>query len=51
MFEKYFDKIDITLTQWMAKYGLVTLRVGLGIIFFWFGALMSESLSSDNKPA
>lgn len=39
MFEKYFDKIDITLTQWMAKYGLVTLRVGLGIIFFWFGAL------------
>lgn len=39
MFEKYFDKIDVTLTQWMAKYGLATLRIGLGIIFFWFGAL------------
>ncbi len=39
MFEKYFDKVDIYLTQWMAKYGLVTLRVGLGLIFLWFGAL------------
>lgn len=39
MLEKYFDKADIQITQWMAKYGLVTLRIGLGIIFFWFGAL------------
>ncbi|MEP1152631.1 MAG: DoxX family protein [Balneola sp.] len=39
MLEKYFDKVDIQITQWMAKYGLVTLRIGLGIIFFWFGAL------------
>lgn len=39
MFEKYFDKADIKITQWMGKYGLVSLRVGLGIIFLWFGAL------------
>lgn len=39
MFDKYFDKTDIQITQWMAKYGLVTLRIGLGIIFLWFGAL------------
>ena len=39
MLEKYFDKADIQITQWMAKYGLITLRIGLGIIFFWFGAL------------
>lgn len=39
MLEKYFDKADIQITEWMAKYGLVTLRVGLGIIFLWFGAL------------
>lgn len=39
MFEKYFDKADIQITEWMAKYGLASLRVGLGIIFFWFGAL------------
>ena len=39
MLKKYFDKVDIQITQWMAKYGPVTLRIGLGIIFFWFGAL------------
>ena len=38
MFEKYFDKADILITEWMAKYGLSSLRIGLGIIFFWFGA-------------
>lgn len=33
------DQIDIWLTRWMARYGVSLLRVGLGIIFFWFGAL------------
>lgn len=39
MLKKYFDKADILITEWMAKYGLSSLRIGLGIIFFWFGAL------------
>lgn len=39
MIHEYFDKIDDRITQWMARYGLVTLRIGLGIIFFWFGML------------
>jgi uncharacterized membrane protein YphA (DoxX/SURF4 family) len=39
MFERYFNKADIQITRWMAEYGLLTLRVGLGIIFLWFGAL------------
>ncbi len=34
-----FDKIDRTITHWMAKYGLLILRIGLGVVFFWFGAL------------
>ena len=34
-----FDKIDEAITGWMARYGLVIMRVGLGIIFLWFGAL------------
>lgn len=34
-----FDAIDRTITHWMARYGLLILRVGLGVIFFWFGAL------------
>lgn len=35
----YFDEIDRTITRWMARYGLLILRLGLGIVFFWFGAL------------
>lgn len=34
-----FDKADRTITHWMARYGMVIMRVGLGIIFLWFGAL------------
>ena len=28
------DPVDARLTQWMARYGVVTLRVTLGIVFF-----------------
>ncbi len=34
-----FDKLDRAITYWMARYGMVIMRVGLGIIFLWFGAL------------
>lgn len=34
-----FDRIDRQITGWMARYGLLFIRIGLGIIFFWFGAL------------
>lgn len=34
-----FNRIDRTLTAWMAKYGLSFLRISIGIIFFWFGIL------------
>ena len=35
----YFDQIDQVITRWMAQYGLIIMRIGLGIVFFWFGAL------------
>ncbi len=35
----WFERIDPAITRWMARYGLLILRVGLGIVFFWFGAL------------
>jgi uncharacterized membrane protein YkgB len=38
-FAAQFDQLDQRITQWMARYGLVMMRVALGIIFFWFGAL------------
>lgn len=36
---EHLDKIDRKITDWMAKYGLLILRIGLGIVFFWFGML------------
>jgi uncharacterized membrane protein YphA (DoxX/SURF4 family) len=37
--EKFFSGLDKKLTDWMANYGLLILRVGLGIVFLWFGLL------------
>lgn len=37
--EKFFDKLDVKITAWMANYGMIILRIGLGIVFFWFGVL------------
>ncbi len=34
-----FDRLDRRVTQLMARYGIVLLRIGLGIVFFWFGVL------------
>lgn len=35
----FFDQLDQAITAWMATYGLIIMRIGLGIVFFWFGAL------------
>jgi uncharacterized membrane protein YkgB len=34
-----FDAVDTRITRWMARAGIPILRVALGIIFVWFGAL------------
>ena len=36
---KYFDGLDSAIARWMAQHGMWVLRVGLGIVFFWFGML------------
>jgi uncharacterized membrane protein YkgB len=38
-FAKEIDRADQRITLWMARYGLTMMRVALGVIFFWFGAL------------
>lgn len=38
-FYRSFDSVDARITDWMAKYGILLLRVSLGVIFFWFGFL------------
>lgn len=36
---KYFDRLDQGISRWMGRSGITVLRVGLGIIFLWFGLL------------
>jgi uncharacterized membrane protein YkgB len=36
---RWFDRLDRRITEWMAEHGLTLLRLALGIVFFWFGAL------------
>lgn len=45
---KSFSRADILITQWMAQYGLVFLRVSLGLVFLWFGIL---KFFPDMSPA
>lgn len=34
-----FDRLDARITELMARYGIVLMRIGLGVVFFWFGVL------------
>jgi uncharacterized membrane protein YkgB len=43
-----FDTWDRIITRWMAEKGLIILRIALGLVFFWFGAL---KLVHDGSPA
>lgn len=43
-----FEQVDTAITRWMARYGIVLLRVSLGIVFFWFGVL---KFIPDASPA
>ena len=38
-FSMKFDRLDRNITGWTAQYGIDIMRLGLGLIFFWFGAL------------
>ncbi|CAN5858355.1 DoxX family protein [soil metagenome] len=33
------DRIDLAITRWMGAHGIAILRVALGVVFIWFGAL------------
>ena len=33
------DRYDARITGWMAAHGITLLRVAIGLVFFWFGAL------------
>ncbi len=33
------DHLDANLTRWMAHHSIALLRIGLGIVYLWFGVL------------
>ena len=45
---RQFDRADRRITGWMANHGVLLLRIALGVVFFWFGAL---KLIPDASPA
>jgi uncharacterized membrane protein YphA (DoxX/SURF4 family) len=36
---QWLQRLDRDVTRWMARHGITILRISLGIIFTWFGAL------------
>lgn len=36
---QWIDYIDLNIVRWLARYSLTFLRVGMGLVFLWFGAL------------
>lgn len=35
----WYDRLDRRITGWMARNGVTLLRISLGIVYTWFGAL------------
>ncbi len=52
-----FDRVDTIIVKWMARHGLTLLRISVGVVFLWFGALKlipeaspAESLIQQSLP-
>ncbi len=39
LIQREFDRLDMRVTNWMARYSVLVLRLALGLVFVWFGAL------------
>lgn len=37
--QRQFERVDSRITHFMANNGITLLRVSMGVVFFWFGAL------------
>ncbi len=33
------NNLDVRITRWMAHYGILLLRISMGLVFLWFGTL------------
>ncbi len=34
-----YRRVDVVLTEWMARWGILLLRISVGVVFLWFGVL------------
>lgn len=34
-----YQRVDVALTEWMARWGILLLRISVGVVFLWFGVL------------
>ena len=41
----WFDRIDPIIAGWMNRHGILLLRISLGIVFVWYGALKTFGIS------
>lgn len=39
MLPRPLDRVDRGITAWMARHGVTLLRLAVGVVFLWFGAL------------
>ena len=46
--QKLYNRLDTHLPRWMARDGVILLRVSLGVVFLWFGVL---KFFPNGKPA
>ena len=46
--QSFLDELDAALVAWMSTHGLTALRLSLGLVFLWFGAL---KLFAGHSPA
>jgi uncharacterized membrane protein YkgB len=40
-----FNRLDPLIAGWMARHGIRMLRISVGIVFLWFGALKTVGMS------
>lgn len=39
LLRRLFDELDPVVVRWMANHGLSIMRIGLGVVFLWFGVV------------
>ena len=44
-YDTVFRQLDVRVTNWMARHGVTLLRISLGVVYLWFGALKFVGLS------